>query len=680
MKIFQPFGAVGKLITVAFLSLIIAVPVTSSANGLEKSDFVRIATEGIDNPQNNYAFSSSTLNGDAFIGTGRNFLFRIIDVFRVAGLLPPDYEYQIVTSPGGLPWSVERASDMSAEIWRYRDGILDKVYQSVPVDVSALGIPTAPPQDAYAAKEPGFRSMVTYTDKFGESAVYAANAAGAVPGKLLIKSTDGENWGEVATFPTIFQSDSRSIQTHNGKLYVGPAGLNLDGTTAGAKLWATDNPTTDPTTAGANWQLMADFTNEGPGQNVAVVSMVSWNGHLYAGTQNDDGGFQLWRSNARSPEDPKPGEWTRIIESGAGDLASTRALTMTLFKDALWVGTSMFPLSVNAPFILPPKGFELIRVDADDNWQLIIGDYIAQKPLGGTPVLRTPVSGWPGGFGNFLNIYCWSLWEYDDVLYLGTFDMTSFLYVLLQDPVVLSSTLEQLVPPGTLEAAINTIGGLEPSNIPEPYQQLLSVAGTLGSGATDWDQIWRTFLEQFAGADLWKSEDGLTWVPITLNGFDNQENYGWRTMFDMHTFFVGSANPFSGLDIFRAGNEIVGTAGGDILNGTEGIDIIKGGPRRDRITTGGGRDIIVYETLFDAGDIITDFEVGADRISLSMVLSSLGVTSSDPLGDGYVSVMVRYGSSIVAVDPDGTSGSARPRSFLLLQGVTDPLGADSFIL
>jgi hypothetical protein len=488
-------------------------------NGFEAADFVRIADAGIDNPQNNYAFSSAKFEGAVYVGTGRNFLFRIVDVFRQVGILPPDYQYQFITHPDGDPWSQELATDMGAEIWCYREGVWQKVYKSNPVDVSWVGWPGAPPTNAWAAKEPGFRSMTTFTDKWGEEAVYAASAASLVPGRLLLKSANGTTWEDVATFPTIFESDSRTIAVHNGKLYVGPAGLGT------AKLWATDDPMT--TGNGSNWQLMADFTTEGPGTNVAVVSLVSWRGYMYAGTQNDDGGFQLWRSNARSPEDPKPGEWTRIIESGAGDLANTRALTMTTFKDALWVGTSMFPLSTEDPFILLPKGFELIRVGADDTWHLIIGNYFAQKPVGGVSTLRLPLSGWPGGFANFLNIYCWSLQEMDGVLYLGTFDMSSFLYVLLED-LITQETAGQV--PGTAETANS-----------ESIVRL---------------QSWRNLLVDYAGADLWKSRNGIWWEPVTLNGFNNPKHYGYRTMLPfLNSFYVGTANPFGGLEIFRAVND-----------------------------------------------------------------------------------------------------------------------------
>jgi len=538
----------------------IGLPPVADVGGFDAADFEKIATAGFDDPQNNYAFSSTELEDTVYVGTGRNFLFRIFDPFLQ---LLPDYEYSIITNPEGEPWSEERAADMGAEIWRHHGGVWEKVYQSEPVDVSGFPYPpefNVPDEDAWAAQEPGFRSMVTFTDASGEEAIYAASAASLVPGRLLLKSSNGTTWEKVATFPTILESDSRSIMVHNKKLYVGPAGLGE------AKLYATDNPITMG--IGSNWQLMADFTAAGPGMNVAVVSMVSWRGYLYAGTQNDIGGFQLWKSTVQSPVDPTPSDWELIIDSGAGDLANTRPLTMTVFKDALWVGTSMFPLSVEPPYLLPPKGFELIRVEADDTWNLVIGDYVAQKPAGGSPTLRVPESGWPGGFGNFLNIYCWSLKEFDDVLYLGTFDMSSFLYVLSENEGLLDA-IGEIVAPSTLVESVTSLQAIEKDKLPESYQLLLGDINTFDPETIDLGEAWRTLLDRFAGADLWKSEDGINWEPVSLNGFDNPENYGYRTMVRSNSpfgplydsLYVGTANPFGGLEMFRAG-KVGGVSGG----------------------------------------------------------------------------------------------------------------------
>jgi hypothetical protein len=514
------------------------------AEGFNEVDFVMTADAGFDNPQNNYAFSIAKFKGDTYVGTGRNFLYRIFEVLQIAGILPPDYEYSIITAPGGASWSAERAEDMCAEIWRYRKGKWKKVYRSEPMDVSAFGYPSAPPENAYAAKEPGFRSMITFTDKWGENAIYAASGASLVPGRLLLKSTDGDSWEEVKTY-VFMESDSRSLAVHNGKLYVAPAGISSTAT-----IWATDDPVT--TGDGTNWEKVADFTDKQPGRNVAVTSMASFNGYLYAGTQNDEGGFQVWRSNASIPSHPESGGWTRIIDSGAGDMGSTRALTMAVFKGNLYVGTSMFPLSAESPWILPPKGFELIRVYPDDTWDLLIGDYLAQKPPEGVPTLRIPKSGWPGGFGNFLNVYCWTLHAAHGVLYLGTFDISSFLYVLLQNEVAGNPASAAYL--NAMAQAVDSMGYAGDSGLYGPFRSLLgsfNAENPVLIPETAWPGI-QSILDRFAGADVWKTRDGILWEPVTLNGFGNPENYGIRTMLHFRSFFMGTANPFGGLEMLQA--------------------------------------------------------------------------------------------------------------------------------
>ena len=56
----------------------------------------------------------------------------------------------------------------------------------------------------------------------------------------------------------------------------------------------------------------------------------------------------------------------------------------------------------------------------------------------------------------------------------------------------------------------------------------------------------------FGGGDLWKSCDGVHWVPVTLNGFGNHPNYGIREVIPVQkdgedmALAVGTANPFTG--------------------------------------------------------------------------------------------------------------------------------------
>lgn len=137
-----------------------------------------------------------------------------------------------------------------------------------------------------------------------------------------------------------------------------------------------------------------------------------------------------------------------------------------------------------------------------------------------------------------------------------------------------------------------------------------------------------------------------------------------------------------GLNLESAVNIIEGTPGRDNLTGTDGDDVITGFQSRDLLTGNDGNDIFRYTGLVDAGDMITDFEVGSDKIDLIGVLDSVGFAGVDPIAEGYVGFSPSRGTdTILTIDPDGAAGSGRARAFILVQGVTDAElnNSDNFI-
>jgi len=119
------------------------------------------------------------------------------------------------------------------------------------------------------------------------------------------------------------------------------------------------------------------------------------------------------------------------------------------------------------------------------------------------------------------------------------------------------------------------------------------------------------------------------------------------------------------------GNDILkGQSGRDNIQGNAGNDILIGGRSRDTLSGGTGSDDFVLTSIRDGGDIITDFEVGTDKIVLTKVLDQFDYNGSDPIADGYLGFRSRGADTIVTFDTDGSAGSGRARSFLLLRGVT----------
>ena len=70
-----------------------------------------------------------------------------------------------------------------------------------------------------------------------------------------------------------------------------------------------------------------------------------------------------------------------------------------------------------------------------------------------------------------------------------------------------------------------------------------------------------------------------------------------------------------------AGGQVFGFGGDDWLSGLQGADVFYGGVGADMIETGLGADDIFYlrwdGAAYEGGDVLTDFQHGVDRITVS---------------------------------------------------------------
>ena len=117
-----------------------------------------------------------------------------------------------------------------------------------------------------------------------------------------------------------------------------------------------------------------------------------------------------------------------------------------------------------------------------------------------------------------------------------------------------------------------------------------------------------------------------------------------------------------------AGNDdLSGGAGNDILNGGAGNDYLDGGAGRDTLTGGAGSDIFSfdYDDISTDADIITDFEVGIDRLEFVQ-----GFETDEQDFD----IAQSGGNTTIYY-----TGSGQREVIVTLEGVTDGVNFDDFL-
>jgi hypothetical protein len=448
--------------------------------GLERDDFVPVATRGFGDPENSYAFSMCWLDDALYVGTGR-------DIFALIAASPPKH-------PAGLtPWPVPRPADifqldLRAQIWRYRPAAdrWKQIYVS-PIMRGRGGQPT--PRDL------GYRNMTAVrAPGDSEACLYVATASSSSRGRgaHVLRYSPGHGV-EPVTEPGLGDSNVttfRALTAVENRLYCAPAGSG--------RAWnAADRPRvyTAADLASSRWRTVSP-PHLGDDTNDAIYCMTAFNGHLYAGTLNPKSGYQIWKTRVTGD---KAHRWIKVVDRGAarGNL-NEAAVSMCVFDNALYVGSGISNGGYNRTHQIGPAAGEVIRVHPDDSWEICVGEG-RQTPFG----YRRSLSGMGPGFDNPFAGYIWSMAAHDGWLYVGTFD--SGIFALWADP--------------------------QRQPVEQRYKARFM-------GVDD-------FVRQRAGFDLWRTNDGQRWEPVTRNGFDNPYNYGVRTMASTpYGLFVGTANPF----------------------------------------------------------------------------------------------------------------------------------------
>ena len=462
--------------------------------GLGRKDFVQVARGGLGDGHNSFAHSMAWFQGKIYVGSTRSNLCMLK---HQTAYTDPALEIWPVDCPetrDQLYANVDRCS----QIWCYdpADGSWERVYRAPLV----TGI-----DGTQVARDIGYRSMEVFHGTATEApALYVSTwAPGRAPGGgLLLRTTDGRSFEPVTPHGITDSSFSttRSLTTFRGKMHFAPTGQRdtVGKGDGGQQNFARPQIYASATPEAGDWVVVNDpgFGEKG---NLGIFTLAVANDQLYAGTLNTSG-LQIWATDG-SPSEAGDGtyRWRKICERGAGRGPLNQAVAcMTAFKGALYVGTGIQGGGNDRVNKVGPAAAEILRINADDSVDVIVGDRDDTVPDG-----REPLSGMTSGFGNFFNGYMWTMVEHEGWLYCGTYDW--------------SVTLRW----AKLEAT--------PPNV----RELLKRVGR------------ERIVDAEGGADLWRTADGENWVPVCRQGFRNPYNWGIRNLVSTPKgLFVGTANVF----------------------------------------------------------------------------------------------------------------------------------------
>jgi hypothetical protein len=255
---------------------------------------------------------------------------------------------------------------------------------------------------------------------------------------------------------------------------------------------------------------------------------------------------------------------------------------------------------------LTDQGAELFRIHSDNTWDLIAGSTRTTSPIG--PI--NPLSGLDVGFSWFLNQHMWRMAVHDSRLYVGTFDES----VLLR----------------------------------------------FNKGASAWEPEY--------GFDLWWTQDGTYFSQVDQQGFGDPYNMGVRSMISTPLgLFLGSANPFFGLNIYKGANttpDILPTSGP--LSGSS--DAVPPNPPQHvqaegapggvllswDAPSGGAQQYHVFRRSYDPIDVkIAGVGDSSAAYNASSVWDEIGVTDKLTYADSAASLLGRYAYQIKADNGQG---------------------------
>jgi hypothetical protein len=446
---------------------------------------IPVEMEGFGDPANTWVSSMKWFKGSLYVGTLRSVhcvLAATLSNLLGVSLYPPPPEIPCEADPLDLP--------LAAEIWRFNpsDSSWDLVYRSpedVPIAFGPSGDPTK-----FTARDVGFSSMEIHVERDGTEALYVGATSpaavfapifaglGAAPPPRILRTVGGDTFAPIPQDPGTFLGSLGGPLPGTAAAPIGFGRIvSLNGnlaailqTTAGGALVYSSQP------ASGNdaWAMASPSPEEMP-----LSEMAPFNGALYIGV-NPRGrgiGYEIVKTDLAGVP---PFSFASVL--ARDDVwAASRITSFAEHRGGLYAGSSW------------PS--ELIRIETDDTWELVVGRTAsgAEGPDGDA----LPLSGIPSGFGNTLNALFTTLKSHDGSLYAGTMDLS-----------ILAAFFPELAP---------------------QFQHEI-------------------------GFDMLRSEQGVYWHPVTRNGLGSFVQYGVQSLESTPAgLFAGTAAGIDGAQVWLKG-------------------------------------------------------------------------------------------------------------------------------
>ncbi len=359
---------------------------------LKLGQFERVGKDGVGNVRSKNAQSMAYFKGCLYLGVTHHTGEGPEDAARILRYRPELNEWQEVYRSPLVEWD-EKATASHVYLFGRSNQKGKQIAEEVPL-------------------HRGFRGMVVFQGKSDKTPALYVGTISHWGGQIL-RSEDGKHFesvsepglgnADVLSFRSLVEFNGRLFASHTGSVSEETLDRNFSETTT---IYVSDDP------ASGQWRQAMPISF-GDFNNKAIFGMTVYHGNLYAGTGNPARGFQIWKTAA---EGKPPYEWQPVLVDGAYRYNLNEvAIAMVEFKDALYIGSGIPGLGYDKTYDVGPAAAELIRLNSDGSWDLIVG-----SPRFTPDGFKVPLSAMGPGFDDPENTVFWSMGVHNGSLYVGT--------------------------------------------------------------------------------------------------------------------------------------------------------------------------------------------------------------------------------------------------------------------